>query len=216
MSQSLRPDPFFIADHVALDFLNSICAPADVEYEWLENGEDLLDWLTKSELISEETANACRASFPSAALDKTAEKARTLREALRPLITESGGAALSIDELGVLEDVNALLAKDAQVRRIDLVSGTPPDTATSNLCWQTVRHYQKADDLLLPIAEAIGHLVTGTDFTYVKNCEGPTCPLWFNDISKNHKRRWCSMSVCGNRAKAAAFRERQRKQRTGQ
>ncbi|MEL6323421.1 MAG: CGNR zinc finger domain-containing protein, partial [Pseudomonadota bacterium] len=37
--------------------------------------------------------------------------------------------------------------------------------------------------------------------------EGPTCTLYFHDVSKNHKRRWCSMDICGNRAKAAAHRK---------
>jgi predicted RNA-binding Zn ribbon-like protein len=40
-------------------------------------------------------------------------------------------------------------------------------------------------------------------FTLVRKCEGTTCTLWFLDVSKAHARRWCSMAVCGNRAKAA-------------
>ncbi|WP_108260949.1 CGNR zinc finger domain-containing protein [Mangrovicoccus ximenensis] len=63
-------------------------------------------------------------------------------------------------------------------------------------------------DLVIRIAEAAARLVGEADFRHVRNCEGPSCTLYFLDVSKNHRRRWCSMEVCGNRAKAAAFRKR--------
>jgi predicted RNA-binding Zn ribbon-like protein len=44
----------------------------------------------------------------------------------------------------------------------------------------------------------------------VKQCAGPGCTLWFLDRTKAHARRFCSAAACGNRAKVAAFRERQR------
>ncbi len=50
-------------------------------------------------------------------------------------------------------------------------------------------------------------LVEG-DFELVRNCEHPDCILWFYDRTRSHKRRWCSMATCGNRYKAARFRER--------
>src|SRR5262249_42198913 len=67
-----------------------------------------------------------------------------------------------------------------------------------------------ARGLLLPIAEAMGDLICQKDFTFVRKCEGPTCTLWFLDVSKGHGRRWCSMAACGNRAKVAAHRTRVR------
>ncbi|HEX7716089.1 MAG TPA: CGNR zinc finger domain-containing protein [Marmoricola sp.] len=44
----------------------------------------------------------------------------------------------------------------------------------------------------------------------VKACRGPDCGWVFVDRSRNGSRRWCQMSECGNRAKAAAFRARAR------
>jgi predicted RNA-binding Zn ribbon-like protein len=73
-----------------------------------------------------------------------------------------------------------------------------------------MRHWRTPDALLLPIAEAMGDLVCRKDFRLVRRCQGPTCTLWFHDVSKAHARRWCSMAVCGNRAKAAAHRARSR------
>ncbi|MER7505014.1 CGNR zinc finger domain-containing protein [Nonomuraea pusilla] len=44
----------------------------------------------------------------------------------------------------------------------------------------------------------------------VRRCANPECPLWFLDASKNGSRRWCSMEVCGNRAKVGRFNQRHR------
>lgn len=69
-------------------------------------------------------------------------------------------------------------------------------------------------DLLVPVAEAAGDLLCHADFSLVRKCENPPCLRYFYDLSKNHARRWCSMSVCGNRMKVAVFHRRaQRRQR---
>jgi predicted RNA-binding Zn ribbon-like protein len=75
---------------------------------------------------------------------------------------------------------------------------------------QIDRRWRSVDALLLPIARAIADVVSADDFTHVKACEGPTCTLHFVDRTRGRARRWCSMSVCGNRAKQAAHRERAR------
>ena len=46
------------------------------------------------------------------------------------------------------------------------------------------------------------------DFEDVKACEGPACTLLFVDHTRGRARRWCSMAICGNRAKQAAHRHR--------
>ena len=62
--------------------------------------------------------------------------------------------------------------------------------------------------LLGPVAEAVAQLLVEGDFSLVKQCEHPDCILWFYDRTKAHKRRWCSMALCGNRYKAAQFRKK--------
>jgi predicted RNA-binding Zn ribbon-like protein len=44
----------------------------------------------------------------------------------------------------------------------------------------------------------------------IRNCDGSGCVLWFLDTTRNGSRRWCSMSGCGNRAKARAHYNRQK------
>ncbi|WP_067485597.1 CGNR zinc finger domain-containing protein [Actinomadura hibisca] len=44
----------------------------------------------------------------------------------------------------------------------------------------------------------------------IRKCANPDCVLWFYDISKNGRRRWCSMDACGNRAKTDRYQQRHR------
>ncbi len=53
---------------------------------------------------------------------------------------------------------------------------------------------RQPQDFLLRIAAACAKFICEADFSYVRNCEGPTCTLYFHDVSKN-------------RAKAAAHRK---------
>jgi predicted RNA-binding Zn ribbon-like protein len=62
--------------------------------------------------------------------------------------------------------------------------------------------------LLLPIGESLAKFVCEEDFADVKACEGQTCTLLFVDHTRQKSRRWCSMALCGNRAKQAAHRSR--------
>jgi len=64
------------------------------------------------------------------------------------------------------------------------------------------------DEPQLEFLEAMAHLVCSKDFSLVKGCEGKTCTLLFLDKTHARARRWCSMNICGNRAKQAANRQR--------
>jgi predicted RNA-binding Zn ribbon-like protein len=70
---------------------------------------------------------------------------------------------------------------------------------------------QEPRQLLVPIAESAADLLSYADPSHIRKCENSKCVLIFYDKTKNHRRRWCSMSSCGNRAKAAAFYKRKQK-----
>ena len=59
-----------------------------------------------------------------------------------------------------------------------------------------------------PVALAAVALATERDFSRVKECGGQACGWLFYDVSKNNRRRWCEMEVCGNRAKQRRHAER--------
>jgi predicted RNA-binding Zn ribbon-like protein len=59
-----------------------------------------------------------------------------------------------------------------------------------------------APTLLAPVLWSAGDLLTGNQLARVRECANSKCLWIFLDESKNGTRRWCSMSACGNRAKA--------------
>jgi predicted RNA-binding Zn ribbon-like protein len=59
------------------------------------------------------------------------------------------------------------------------------------------------------LTEQAAELLCHGDFTQVRQCEHPDCTLWFYDRTNAHRRRWCTMALCGNRHKVAEHRKRQ-------
>jgi predicted RNA-binding Zn ribbon-like protein len=64
---------------------------------------------------------------------------------------------------------------------------------------------------LWPIARDAAQLLASERLEYVRACASKTCEWLFLDESKNHRRRWCDMTKCGNRAKVRRFYVRKRK-----
>jgi len=56
--------------------------------------------------------------------------------------------------------------------------------------------------LLAPVSWSAANLLTGPRLARVRHCSNERCLYLFVDDSKSGTRRWCSMSACGNRAKA--------------
>lgn len=211
-----RPAPLFIADDLALDFLNTTAAPRGEEIEWLASGADLSAWLEQAEAVPRDVLAQVRRRTGSRGLDATASEARKLRDWFRGFVTAHGGKSLGRATLSELAPLNRLLARDEAYRQIEIKDGEAIDArGTGALCWQAKRRWERPDALLLPIAQGMGELVCEKDFRLVRKCENPSCTLWFLDVSKAHARRWCSMAICGNRAKVAAHRARARRHRGG-
>ena len=213
-----RPAPLFLGDDLALDFLNSVAAPWGQTIEWLANGRDLLAWLEQAHAVPDSAAARFRTQASSRALDSVALRARELREWLRAFVADHAGRPLGPRALGALAPLNRLLEQDEGYRQIEAQpagNGQGNDGADHPaLRWRSNRRWRTPETLLLPLADAVGDLVCKKDFTLVRRCEGAACTLWFFDASKGHARRWCSMAVCGNRAKAAAHRARARQHQT--
>jgi predicted RNA-binding Zn ribbon-like protein len=199
----------FIADAPALDFLNSVATPIDVPLEWLDDGEGLLGWLGQAKLVSAPVLKQMRAQSSAGELNKVAEQARSLREWFRGFVEKHRGRPLTRDDLRKLERLNRLLERDEAFSQI--VAGSSKEGDSFEL--RATRRWGAPDTLLMPIAETLARFVCSEDFTYVKTCEGPSCTLLFADHTRGRARRWCSMAICGNRAKQAAHRERLRSSR---
>ena len=194
----------FIADAPGLDFLNSVATPVDEEVDWISDGEGLLAWLEQAACVPRETLEAIQSRSTPAELDEVAAQARELREWFRGFVRKRKGRPLVAKDLHELEPLNQLLERDEQHREI--VANAADDVTTFEL--RANRRWQSAGSLLMPVAEVLAKLVCEEDFTLVKACEGASCTLLFADHTRGHARRWCSMAICGNRAKVAAHRKR--------
>jgi predicted RNA-binding Zn ribbon-like protein len=209
-----RPPAMFIAGDPSLDFLNSIGTPVDAVVEWLADGEDLMAWLERAEFVPPEmAAMICANCFPGE-LDAVAAQARALREWFRAFIFKHRGHSLGPDALEELEPLNRILERDDAYGAI---VAKPVDgidqSSTSGLEWRTLRRWRTPNSLLLPIAHAIANFITSEDLSRVKSCERSPCTLFFLDRTRGQARRWCSMTLCGNRAKQALHRARLKQQK---
>jgi predicted RNA-binding Zn ribbon-like protein len=194
----------FVADATALDFLNSVATPVDVPVEWLQDGEGLLSWLRQAQLVPALVLEQMRSQSLPGELNKVADQARNLREWFRDFVHRHRGCPLGKQDLQELEPLNRLLERDESFRQIALATGN--DGNAFEL--EVARRWRSPEALLLPIAETLARFVCSEDFRYVKACEGPACTLLFADHTRSRARRWCTMAICGNRAKQAAHRHR--------
>ena len=185
---------FFVGDHAALDFLNTVAAPRGEVIESIADGEAYVSWLADAGLLGATEARVILDRFGGPALDKVAGEARDLREWFRRRITKPAAEAIT--------KLNQILAMDCVQRQLE--------RSGRRLVLREKRVFTQARQLLTPVVQAIAELVTDDNPSLIKRCANQNCTLWFYDRTKAHRRRFCSPAVCGNRAKVAAFRERQR------
>jgi predicted RNA-binding Zn ribbon-like protein len=181
----------FLAGNLALDFLNTRMRVNGELVDTLQRDEDALHWLKQAGFsVPELGRGAARISLLASA--------RTLRENIRSLVEKRKAG-----RRGDPSVLNRFLSGAQSHRR--LVWNKP-----RSLKIEKVGARNTAEAILGPVAEAAAELLATADFRLVKKCEDETCVLWFSDHSKSHHRRWCSMVLCGNRHKVAAYRRRLR------
>ena len=199
-----RPPGIFVAGSLGLDFLNSVATPIDKPVDWLDTGDGLLSWLAQAKLVPADALNELKAQTMPDELDKVAEQARALREWFRGFVVRHIGRPLTPKALRELEPLNRLLERDRAFNQILRHRHDDGD----RLELRMTRRWRSSESLLLPIAEALAKFVCEEDFANVKACEGHSCTLVFADHTRGRARRWCSMAICGNRAKQLAHRKR--------
>jgi predicted RNA-binding Zn ribbon-like protein len=179
----------FVGEDLAINFINTRRMIEGQLTDTLQSDSDVRTWLKRLEVpIAKGTL-----PFNDGVL---LQKARALREiALSAVKDRKSGKKPSLVALNrFLEDAPshaALKTDDAMSIRVTRVYGK-----------ETVEAF------LAPVAEAVADLLADGDFNLVRHCEGNACVLWFYDRTKGHRRRWCTSTGCGNRAKVAAFRAR--------
>jgi predicted RNA-binding Zn ribbon-like protein len=201
-----KPPAILIADSRGLDFLNSIATPLDTPIDWLVDGDGLVGWLAQAELVPTDVLDALAAGAAPGELDKVADQARALREWFRGFVRSHMGQPLTSEALDELAPLNRLLQRDETISQISSNLNSDGDRVEL----QMMRRWRSAESLLLPIGVALARFVCEEDFAAVRTCEGHSCTLMFADHTRRRARRWCSMAICGNRAKQAAHRNRRK------
>jgi predicted RNA-binding Zn ribbon-like protein len=168
------------------EFVNT--ADHEHEREWLVTPEDLRAWLAARHLVPE-SVRVGRADLRTAL---------ELREALRALLRANSDGSVGSASLETLDRV-------AQKARL-----------TVGFDW---RRRPELVPLASGLDAALGRIVVivfvamvDGSWQRLKACRN--CRWAFYDYSKNRSASWCSMSICGNRLKGHAYRERRRRART--
>jgi predicted RNA-binding Zn ribbon-like protein len=201
-----RPPPILISGSLGLDFLNTLATPVDTQVDWIDDGDGLLAWLEQARLVPAKDLKALKARAMPGEFDAVAAQARSLREWFRGFVKARSGRSICPDDLRELEPLNRLLVRDE--RFAQLVAESTEGVSVLGL--KTLRRWRTPESLLLPIGEELARFLCSGDFEYVKACEGSTCTLLFVDRTRGRARRWCSMAICGNRAKQEAHRNRRK------
>jgi len=186
----ISPEPPVVADHPALDLLNTVAIVEGQPFDFLRTDGDVVRWLKRLSLLPEGSA-------PKVPRHALLEAARSLRETVRILVIRR--------KEGKKADPSALNASLRAAEAYPELVWDGPDAPRL----QRKREFRTPEQLLAPLAESAAELLSSGDFDLVRPCDNHECILWFYDRTKSHRRRWCSMAACGNRHKVAAFRQRQ-------
>ncbi|MET0595670.1 MAG: CGNR zinc finger domain-containing protein [Polyangiaceae bacterium] len=195
--------PLFLAGHPALDFLNTAFTPppGGEPVEAIGDGASFVAWFVEAGLLNAATASKLKRRFGADGLDEVAAEGRKFRQWTIAWLTRWIEAPTA-DYGAELQRLNRLLERASSYREVVAAEGG----------FKSVEHgrLDEAGDLVSILASQLARLVTSEDPALVKRCAGSGCILWFVDRTKAHRRMFCSASACGNRAKVAAFRERER------
>ena len=110
---------FFIGNHLALDFLNSIAAPRGEPIESISDGAAYMAWLTDAQLLHPSETEALLDRFGRPALDRVASEARDLRAWFRQVITKPAGPHARGRAAEELDRLNQILAMDCSYRQLE-------------------------------------------------------------------------------------------------
>lgn len=189
----------FVANRPILDLLNTKPVLADGPTELLPDVRSLERWLIASGMVTSPKAKAVvRGWRQSPAAAAFLAQLVAFRERLREAVVQIENGSSPADAF--LADVNSLLLQ--YPRRTSLRK------RDGKVIREALFEPGKPADLWAPIVEATAHLFAETEPSRIRKCE--SCVVHFFDTSKKGSRRWCSMNICGNKLKVAAYQRRRR------
>lgn len=191
MSNDPSVQTLFIANNLALDFINTLYGTDHRRSDCLVDDASVLAWLKLAHCMSDEVQECPSGLF---------EVAREFRSSARAAVL-----AATAGEPADTKLINDLLEAGRCRKALEW------DAVRQAFVMREYRRNDNAASLLQPVAQALADLLVHEDLQLVRQCEAHDCTLFFHDQTKSHRRRWCSMASCGNRVKAAAHRARKEK-----
>jgi predicted RNA-binding Zn ribbon-like protein len=189
----------FVANRPILDLLNTKPVLADGPTELLEDVRALERWLIASGTVSSVRDKAAiRGWRNSAEAEAFLKQLIAFRERLRDAVLRIESGMLPSDVF--VSEVNTLLLQYPRLMSLRKRDG--------KLVRERPVEFHKPTDLWAPIVDATADLLVETESSRIRKCE--SCVVHFFDTSKKGARRWCSMNICGNRLKVAAYQQRKR------
>jgi predicted RNA-binding Zn ribbon-like protein len=198
--QEVERDGFyFLGNQLALDFVNTRPLVGGELIELIPDLAALLRWFAAAELVTPAKAAALTREWADSREGrKTVAELIELRQMLRQDILnwiDSGAVRPA-----TISRLNKLMAEFPLASKIV--------ASAAVLKMESDLKLTRPADLFGPIAHSAAELFTQIDRSRVRKCAH--CIGIFHDTSKKGTRRWCSMQLCGNRAKVAAYAARQR------
>ncbi len=192
-----------VAGELALDFTNTESGRGGAKHlDHLQTAADLITWASHADIINRRDS----------ALSLLAVKGQG--RLARDLITRGRSLRETIYQVNSC----VIAGRQPAERLLRGLTGTHAEMLTAATLTRRADNYVWAWDpkveltaaILGPITVSALTLLIHSDLSRIKQCHGNHCGWLFFDGTKNKKRQWCDMSVCGNRAKASALRARVR------
>jgi predicted RNA-binding Zn ribbon-like protein len=200
---STPPSFVFVGERLWLDFVNTDDARRGMRVDMLRDFDELVHWLEAARVLDAERAGGIlrRAHQQPAGAAAALVDARRVRAALRALAER--GALSEKTRADALGEINRVLGRSAGTRRVE-----GRDDGSFRQSFVPVG--DAFAGLMIPVVESAAEALVHGELVRVRRCADQRCPRVFFDATRNGRRRWCDMATCGNRAKAARFRARER------
>ncbi|GEM_PF-547226 len=190
--------PLLCGNRAFIDFTNSSYCPTGTT-DPLSDWRGFLHFLVMTQAITRDRARELVGYEYSQVHDVLAiaktvrEQLTTISEHIAEYAAVPDGATSFVNDILEFEDGGFRLSKTGQDFTLGFAAATP-----------------SPHQGLTALAHSFAGFVCNDKLSRFRSCANPNCPLYFYDISKNGRRRWCRMEVCGNRAKAADHYHRSR------
>ena len=189
----------FVGNRPILDLVNTRPILAEGPTELLPDFHALERWLIASGTVtSPKVKNRLRTWRHSPQAESFRKQLLAFRERLREAILRIEAGSSPSDDF--VKDLNTRLLRHPLHSTLHRVDG--------HLVRKPLFDPHEPADLWAPIVNAAAELLSGSGTTRIRCCEG--CIVHFFDTSKKGSRRWCSMNICGNKVKVAAYQRRKR------